>query len=269
MSSSVSETDQQAYALRTLGLDAGALRGQLEKLSPWYACFLAPWLPADRAAPLIDTPCGAGNLLWALRDLGYTAVEGVDGDAGQVALARELGLPARVGDAIAAVEGKVPGSIARIFSVDFVEHLSREEAIRFCAAARRALLPGGLLLLRTPSADGPFGAHDRYNDLTHRIGLSAGAAVQLLQLAGFQAGGVTVVQEAPVPYRLRNRLRRAAFNFSTRLIGAWLEFCGIGAPSVWTRSMWLVARAPLARDRSADEDLGCSLGRIAATQPAD
>ena len=244
MGSSVSETDQQAYALRTLGLDASGLKGRLEKLSPWYACFLAPWLPADRAAAILDTPCGAGNLLWALRELGYTAVEGIDGDPGQVALARELGLPARVGDAIAAVEEKVPGSVARICSVDFIEHLSREEAIRFCAAAARALAPGGLLLLRTPSADGPFGAHDRYNDLTHRMGLSAGAAIQLLQLAGFQAGGVTVVQEAPVPYRLRNRVRRAAFALTTRVLGAWLEFCGIGAPSVWTRSMWLVAQAP-------------------------
>lgn len=236
-------SDEEAYALRSAGLQAPALRARLEKLAPWYAGFLAPYLPEDRGAPMLDAPCGAGNLLFALHGLGYTAVEGIDGDPGQVALARELGLPARLGDAIAALEALSAGSLERVFSLDFIEHLPRAQAVRFCAAARRALRPGGLLLLRTPSADGPFGAHDCYNDLTHQLGLTANAAVQLLQLAGFPPAQVSVAQEAPVPYRFRNRLRRLAFFLTTRVLSAWLELCGIGAPAVWTRSMWLVARA--------------------------
>ena len=110
--------------------------------------------------------------------------------------------------------------------------------------ARRALAPGGLLLCRTPSADGPFGSHDRYNDLTHRWGMTSGAAVQLLQLGGFSAADVQVLGEPPVPYNGINLLRLALYRFTTAVVGTWLNLAGIGRPNIWTRSMWIIARVP-------------------------
>lgn len=98
-----------------------------------------------------------------------------------------------------------------------------------------------MLICRTPSADGPFGSHDRHNDLTHRWGLSAGAAGQLFQLAGFSAKQITVIGEAPVPYKTVNRLRLWFYRITTAALGAYLELCGIGAPRIWTRSMWIIA----------------------------
>jgi 2-polyprenyl-3-methyl-5-hydroxy-6-metoxy-1,4-benzoquinol methylase len=190
---------------------------------------------------MLDIPCGAGNLLFALDKLGYANVLGVDGDPAQIACARALGLRAELGDAFAAVEREPPGSVDRVFSLDFLEHIDKEHAIAFCSSVRERLAPGGIFIARTPSADGPFGAAHRYNDITHRWGMTSGVAVQMLGLAGFEAENCTIVQEAPVAHSWPNYVRRAAFFLTTRLVGVALDVIGIGAPKVWTRSMWLVA----------------------------
>jgi SAM-dependent methyltransferase len=235
--------DEAIYALRTdAEHSVEAVSARFERFLPWYARFLRPWLPSDTRSRMLDVPCGAGNLLYALCKLGYTAVSGVDAESKQVELARRLGLPASIGDACAAVEQAGPGAVARIFSLDFLEHLEPVVALRFARLAHRALIRGGYFICRVPSADGPFGSHDLHNDLTHRWSATANAIIPFVQLAGFEPRMIHVFQEAPVPYSLTNVARRALFEVTTKVLGAALDVVGIGAPSVWTRSMWVVAR---------------------------
>jgi len=235
--------DNELYALRTVeGQSLNELRRGHERALRWYGSFLRPWLPDDRASRMLDVPCGAGNLLHALRGLGYTRVTGVDSDARQVELAKQLGLPATLGDAFAAIEACSFESVVRIFSLDFLEHLDPQRAVEFVRLAHRALVPGGILLCRTPSADGPFGSHDRHNDLTHRWAMTSNSSVTFMRMAGFSADGVSVRQEAPVPYKVSNLARLALFRATTSLAGWFLDAAGIGAPRIWTRSMWIVAK---------------------------
>jgi 2-polyprenyl-3-methyl-5-hydroxy-6-metoxy-1,4-benzoquinol methylase len=239
----ISGVERAAYAARVAGITPAEMRHRFEGTLRWYAKFLEPWLPGNRGARMLDLPCGAGNLLFALKTLGYDNVQGVDGDEVQVTCARALGLPAQLGDAFATIDAERPGSVERVFSLDFLEHIEKERAIDFCQIVRQRLSPGGIFLARTPSADGPFGAAHRYADITHRWGMTSGAAVQMLGLAGFEAQNCAIVQEAPVAHSWPNRLRRTAFAITTTLAGTALDVLGIGAPRVWTRSMWLVARA--------------------------
>jgi SAM-dependent methyltransferase len=234
--------EQAAYAFHSSAGTPAAIRDRLAALLPWYRNFLAPWLPTDRATPMIDVPCGPGNLLYALRELGYSRVVGYDADAGQVKAALALGLPAEQADAFDILARQAPESVARVFSLDFIEHLEPSRAADFCRAVHRVLAAGGYFLVRTPSADGPFGAHDRFNDVTHRWAMTYEAAHALLGMTGFDPNAVQVIQEAPVPYKWQNRLRRLLFDVTTRTMGGFLELAGIGAPRIWTRSMWIVAR---------------------------
>src|SRR5580698_6645647 len=138
--------DAEAYALRAKDAAASTQRDTLARLSPWYAKFLEGWLPANKGCRILDLPCGAGNLLFALKELGYTNVRGVDIDPGQVRLAREIGLPADEGDVFEALAREAEGSVARIFALDFLEHIPVERAVEFCRACHRALMPGGKLI---------------------------------------------------------------------------------------------------------------------------
>jgi SAM-dependent methyltransferase len=235
--------DDDVYRLRAEG-DASldVLRKSHEAAFPWYRTFLRPWLPKDLQSTILDVPCGAGNLLYTLRKLGYAAATGVDSEGGQVALAQRLGLPASQGDAFAAVRALGSNSVHRIFSLDFIEHLDRSRAVEFLRLAHDALVPGGFVVCRTPSADGPFGSHDRYNDLTHHWALTSTAAFPLMKLAGFEPEKVLIRQEAPVPYKFSNVVRRVMFHATTGMLGAFLDVVGIGAPAVWTRSMWIIGQ---------------------------
>ena len=52
------------------------------------AAKLAPLLPTDRKARILEIGCGMGFALGALQQLGYADIEGVDADGGQIAAAR-------------------------------------------------------------------------------------------------------------------------------------------------------------------------------------
>jgi 2-polyprenyl-3-methyl-5-hydroxy-6-metoxy-1,4-benzoquinol methylase len=234
---------QSLYALRVADtVSSDDMRRRHEATLPWYRLFLAPWLPADRRSRILDIPCGAGNLLYTLRDMGYISVTGVDAEPRQVRLAQELGLAAVEGDAFSTLEACPPASVERVFSLDFLEHVETKAAAEFVRLAYRALTPTGMLICRTPSADGPFAAHDIHNDLTHRWAMTSNAAYTLMRLAGFERDKVSVHQEGPVPYKLTNRVRKLLFRATTALLGRFLDAVGIGAPRIWTRSMWIVGR---------------------------
>lgn len=174
--------------------------------------------------------------------MGYSNLRGVDQDEGLVNLARSLNLPAFVGDALEELSKLEDSSVASIFALDFLEHLELVGAVNFCREARRVLSPGGRLICRAPNAEGPFGSHDRYNDLTHLRAFTSGSAVQLLQLGGFAVGDVEIRDEAPVAYKWQNLLRRGFYELATRSLALLLDVAGFGKPGVWTQSMWFSAR---------------------------
>lgn len=112
------------------------------------------WLPSDRRAPILDLGCGSGQLLYALQDLGYSNVAGVDIGPEQVKSARELGLNVEQADAISYLAEHV-GHFQLMLACDVLEHLTRDEALRFLQHARHAAVPGGCLLLRVPKRQCP------------------------------------------------------------------------------------------------------------------
>src|SRR5579859_7525051 len=60
----------------------------------YYRRVLNGLLPANLGAKILDVGCGAGLLMLALRELGYTEVQGIDIDPGQVESCRSKGLDA-------------------------------------------------------------------------------------------------------------------------------------------------------------------------------
>jgi SAM-dependent methyltransferase len=222
--------------------DPDALRYRFERSAQWYACRLRKHLPIDRRVACLDIPCGSGNFLYFLRRYGYVDVVGYDNDARQIDRASALGLPAVRRDAleILAEEGR---TYSLISSLDFVEHLSRDEALRFVGLCRERLVPGGVLVLRTPAADGPFGAHDAWNDLTHRWVMTSGVLKVILEMSGFER--VTVLDERPQPYNLVNALRAGVFLVARALASITVFALGLTPPRVWSRSMWGVGYKPL------------------------
>jgi len=233
-----------AYQTSARGLvTPEALRAHFDRSAAWYEARLGRFLPADRSCRLLDCACGYGNFSYFLKQKGYRNVRAVDLDPKQVELARSVGVEAEVGDVFGTLE-EPSTSYACVVAVDFLEHLYKRDAVRFVEAAYSALTPGGVLVLRTPCADGPFGASHIFNDVTHEFGATSSTVVGLARMAGF--GDVVVLDErpqikAPLP---KAYARLAAFLVARALADAFCVALNVDRPRVWSQSMWIVAHKP-------------------------
>jgi 2-polyprenyl-3-methyl-5-hydroxy-6-metoxy-1,4-benzoquinol methylase len=210
-----------------------------EKLRPFYQCKLRGTLPGKRTSAILDLPCGYGNLSYFLAKSGYVNVEGVDSDPAQVALAKLVGIRAEVADGFEWLSAR-PDTYDAILSLDFIEHLTKEAALEFCELVLAALKKNGILIARTPCADGPFFGSAVFNDLTHEWMPTSGAARNLLRMCGFAK--VAIVGDRPVPFKLVNVIRRIAFRMTCAVGSCWSSFAGLGVPAIWTPNMWIFAR---------------------------
>lgn len=224
--------------------DPIALKKEFDKVKDVYQIRIGHYLPMDRSAPILDCPCGYGNILYFLRSQGYTNYAGIDLDPEQVALAKKLELKADIGNAFDHLQSSI-GYYAAIISVDFLEHLNRNDCIRFMDLVHRSLTPNGKFIARTPCCDGPFGAAHRYNDMTHEWGMTSTVATTLLRMTGFDE--IRILEERPLWYRPRLKAARRIISYhiakylATKFFKALTNY----TPKVWTPSMWVIgSKAP-------------------------
>ena len=140
-----------------------------------YRWYFRRWLPTAPDAAIVDVGCGGGQMLQVMKNLGYTALQGVDASEQQVQRARTAGLDVRHGNATDALR-ESPARRDLILAIDMVEHLHKGEAMEFLEAAHAALRPGGRLILQMPNPDARAGMRVRYGDLTHEIAFGPEAA---------------------------------------------------------------------------------------------
>ena len=219
-------------------LDRNSLENRFTKQGKWYGATLRSFLPQALDARCLDVPCGYGNFLYFLRAKGYFNIEGFDLDQKQVDLALLLDLPARKKD-VFSVLAENREQFELIASLDFIEHLAKDDALRFLDQCHKNIRTGGVLILRTPCADGPFGAHDAWNDLTHQWGMTSNVLKTILEMSGFT--NVRILDEKPQPTNLLDTIRWLVFFPARFMADIGCMALGIRPPKVWTRSMMAVA----------------------------
>jgi SAM-dependent methyltransferase len=148
---------------------------------------IASYLPYLRGGgPALDLGCGRGEALALLRDHGME-VRGVDGSARMVALCRERGLDAAQGDLFEALAACAEGSLGAVLSFHVIEHLAIGSLDRLVRLAWRALRPGGVLVLETPSPLSlVVAARNFWLDPTHTRPIHPESLRLLYELAGFE-----------------------------------------------------------------------------------
>ncbi len=235
---------QRYYTYQTVArglLTVQDLTVKFESLSRYYWNSLRRHMPSDKSKLVLDLPCGYGNFLYFLRKHGYANSKGYDLDPLQVALARTLDLDAQVENAFKVLE-ILSESPSMIVSIDFIEHLDKSSALRFLEKCFERLPPGGRLIIRTPCADGPFGAHDLCNDITHEWGLTSNALSCILSMVGFSSVSILDVPHVSPSGGPLQACRWLVCKLSRAVVGTIFKAMCIGPPRVWERSMWAVAQ---------------------------
>jgi len=177
-------------------------RGTEEEIAERLGVYL-PYLrelPAGR--PVLDLGCGRGEALALLAEAGVPA-RGVDSSARMVARCRERGLEAEEGDLFAALAAAKERSLGAVVSFHVVEHLPPAELDRLVRLAWRALVPGGVLALETPSPLSLVVAASRFwLDPTHVRPVHPEALRLLFELAGFERVELLALRPFPAAERL-------------------------------------------------------------------
>ena len=209
-----------------------------------YDWYLRGWMPASKDARIVDLACGYGRLLHFFRERGYHDIAGVDISPDQVRRARQVVPEVHEANVLDFLEAH-PGQYDLITALDLIEHLTKDEALRFLAACYAALKPGGRLVLQTPNADSPFGMASRYGDLTHEVCFNVNALTRLLGLHGFTA--IEAREFGPVPwgYSLASSARRLAWQVIRTGLKLWnLAETGSAGEGVFSRNLLASALRP-------------------------
>lgn len=219
-------------------LNGISLEKHFKKLNLLYDGLIKSHLPDNKSAPCVDLPCGYGNILYYLRSRGFQNSSGVDLDLKQIELAHLLNLNAEHGDVFEFLNAQQK-KIELITSFDFIEHVSKQQALDFLELCFDKLAEDGRVILRTPSADGPFASHDANNDLTHEWCMTANVLETMLKMIGFKK--VLILDEYPRPSSVIGTARWLIYIPAINIAKLICIALGFRPPRVWSRSMTAIA----------------------------
>jgi SAM-dependent methyltransferase len=197
-------------------------------LWPYYRKLYLRSLPTNRETRILDFGCGAGMLLEWLKSEGYTNVEGVDCDAGQVSFAEGLGVKAY----FASDSGlwlRKAGRYDVIFMSDVLEHIPQGDDLHLLHNLNQALNPGGLAIIKVPNANAEFGARARYIDSTHQRVYTELSLHYDLQRSGFQQ--ILIVPDDLWSPRNAKELLILVLRFVFRSVRRLQALCEFGMPA--------------------------------------
>lgn len=215
-----------------------AIRRDFQNSIKYYRARLGKYLPDALDARILDIPCGEGRFLFTLKALGYKNFYGIDLDEGRIDTCLSLGLPATKGDVFTFLKREKDSSIDFIISMDFLEHLEKEQVIDFLQLVNHKLVRGGRFILRMPCADGFFGGRHIFNDFTHKWGATSGVIRDLLVANGFE--NAIVLGEDPVVLKPWDVIRIPLFLITRLLTKYFLLALGLTPPVIWSNSMFAV-----------------------------
>jgi SAM-dependent methyltransferase len=137
--------DEEAY-IRSVG---ATRRIQAAQILAWLTRYVPP------RQTLLDVGCSFGFFLDEARRRGFR-VAGIEPDRQAYASAVRL-----LGEGVVTLgtfgpSTVAPGSVDVVSSLDLIEHIPAEQHGGFAAAVSRALLPGGVWVIKVPTTEGLF-----------------------------------------------------------------------------------------------------------------
>ena len=101
---------------------------------------------------LLDIGSGRGEWLLKCKELGIQST-GIDNNLSMYRYCDERGLNVQYGDALETLETFEDNSFQLITSFHFIEHIPFDLVLEVLEQCKRLLVPGGVLILETPSID--------------------------------------------------------------------------------------------------------------------
>lgn len=186
---------------------------------------------ATPSMSVLEIGCGTGLLLRYLEDRGYARIAGIDMDENLLEVLSDLkSTEIHAGDAASVLAEHFAGQrFDRIVMFDVIEHIEMPDLIPLLKTLRDYLTDDGVLLLRVPNIESPWGLRMFFGTFDHVTPLGPGRLRELAMLTGWHC--VSVLPQEPVPF-----LRRWRERILNRLLAAMLSY----HPEAWTANVLAV-----------------------------
>ena len=173
-------------------------RGSTEEIRGKFSEYVSLF---SGVSDVLDVGCGRGEFLALLREAGVSA-RGVDLNGEMIGAAREEGLDAVCGDALAFVESLPNGSLGGLFTAQVVEHLRPPYLMRLLETAFDKMRSGAPIVIETINPECWLAFFSSYlRDFTHVQPIHPDALAYLVRASGFTR--VSVQYSAPVAAHTR------------------------------------------------------------------
>ncbi|WP_447893765.1 glycosyltransferase [Vreelandella sp. GE22] len=132
-----------------------------------YVPLLEPIMARYSEATAVDLGSGRGEWLELMRENGWPA-KGIDTNESMAKACNESGLEVEVSDALVALKQTESDTLAAVTGFHIAEHIPFDSLVELIQEAKRALVPGGVLILETPNPENlTVGLWSFYLDPTH------------------------------------------------------------------------------------------------------
>jgi cyclopropane fatty-acyl-phospholipid synthase-like methyltransferase len=199
------------------------------------------FIPSSTGAKILDIGCGTGHFLYYLEKKGYTDFLGIDISPQQIDFCRKnVTKSVEQADAFEFLTEK-KNTYDAIVANDLLEHIPKEETVKFLKLVNAALKDKGVFLMRTPNMGNPFAVYSRHKDFTHEVGFTDRSLYQVFWTAGFrdiQVLAYTNYSTRTFKRSIETRLARITHFVLAKLF----QIQGFVAPQILTPLLLGVAR---------------------------
>jgi len=235
------EDDRDAYLSSYFGTERHAERDEVRRIGGFVHNF-ADMLP-ERGAVCLEIGPGKGEILHWLVQRGYQ-VRGVDVSSEVVDFCNRS-LPGCVEHASDTEEwlNSHPAEYDVVLMLHVLEHIPKRHVVSMLCAIRKALRPGGRLLIEVPNMGNPLvGLNMRYADWTHEVGFTVESLRYVVLAAGFPGVVVRPIELPPDRwYRFLQKAAQRMLALALRIVGLAV---GVRSPSVIAHYICAVVRVP-------------------------
>lgn len=175
-----------------------------------------PLLPKSKDICIIEVGTGYGHFLKYLADNKYSRIWGID-----ISEALMNNVRSNLGHRVERLEvadarsffPEHKDSFDVITILDMIEHVTLPDAKELLVEARKALKPGGRIILRTPNMANILGNYSLYMDITHRHGYTEWSLIHLLEECGFTDAKVHIPWHADWKRKLYMKINTLLHKF--------------------------------------------------------
>jgi len=191
-------------------------------------------LPTDKNIKILDVACGNGYFLYFLQKQGYVNSTGIDLGHEQLESAHKAGVKNLIKTDLFEYLPEHLQSFDLIVANDIIEHLKKDEVLKFLDCIYASLKPNGKVLLATVNAESLFGCKAMFVDFTHEQIFTPISLSQVMRVCGFK--DVVVYGEKPVIHDLKSAIRSVLWRGLRKLLKIYTAIENGTGRGVWKQS---------------------------------